>query len=87
MGRSIPSYTMLLEEVIREIKEIGRKIGGRDEDRIINRIVSLAREAQGPFYIDSITDTRFLVLLTSLIDLYKRVERLERWISRDGSSD
>lgn len=85
MGRSVPSYTVLLEETIRRIREIGKKMGG-DEGKIIERMVRLARSMQGPLYFNSIPDIRFLVILVSLIDIYKRLERVERCISRDGSS-
>lgn len=84
MGRSVPSYTTLLEETIKSIRDIGRKMGGENEE-IIMRIVSLARKMQGPLYFGSIPDIRFLITIVSLIDIYKRLERLERCISRDGS--
>ncbi len=83
MGRSTPSYTKLLEEVLREVSELGEVIG-EDDKRILDKLIKRAREMQGPIYLTSLPDIRFLVILTGLIDVYKRLERLEKWISKDG---
>ncbi len=85
MGRSVPSYTILLEETIKRIQDIGKRMEG-DNEKIIKRIVELARSMQGPLYYNSIPDIRFLIILVSLIDIYKKLERLERCLSRAGSS-
>jgi len=83
MGRSVPSYTRLLEETIDEISELGSELG-EEYQGIVKRIIKLSRELQGPLYLHTLTDVRFLIVIRCLIDIYKRLERLEKWISKDG---
>jgi len=85
MGRVMDSYTEAIEEVIRLIKGM-RKYMDEDDRRAVDRMIKAIRRAQGPLYFDYIQDYWVLAMISTLIDIYRRLEWIERCISRGGSS-
>ena len=85
MGRTLPSYTQAIEDVIKAIKGM-RKYMDEDDRRAVDRLIKAIRRGQGPLYFDYIQDYWILALVSALIDIYRRIEWIEKCISMDGSS-
>ncbi len=86
MGRTFPSYTQMLEKILRRIEELGKQLGP-EEEIAAREIVKASRTFQGPLLYEDVQDMEKIVIFASLIDIYKRLVKLERCLLKDGSSD
>jgi hypothetical protein len=56
----------------------------RDTRNAIKEMVRAARQFQGNMWVNEFPDIFEILILACLIDIYKRVERVERWLLEDG---
>lgn len=86
MGRTFPSYTQMLERILRRIEILGRQLGPEDEEAA-KEIIKASRIFQGTLLYSDVPDIEKIIVFASLIDIYKRLVRLERCLLGDGSCD
>jgi hypothetical protein len=83
MGRTFPSYTQLLERALRRFERICKYLGIEDREAM-REIVKVSRRFQGPLFYNDFSDVDKMIILASLIDIYKRLMRLEKCLLEDG---
>ncbi len=84
MGRTFPSYTQMLERILKKIEGLGKQLGLEDEEAT-KEIVKASRIFQGTLFYSDFPDVEKIIIFASLIDIYKRLVRLERCLLEDGS--
>ena len=83
MGRTVPSFRMLLDSIIMELGDFRRALRQRDR-QVFDRIMDMAREHASASTVAAAIDPMDTIVLSILIEQQKQIDNLEE--DRDAPS-
>jgi len=76
MGRTVPSFRMLLDSIIMELGDFRRALRRRDQE-VFDRIMDMAREHASASTVAAAIDPMDIIVLSILIEQQKQIDDLE----------
>lgn len=76
MGRTVPSFRMLLDSIIMELGDFRRALRRRDRE-VFDRIMDMAREHASASTVAASIDPMDTIVLSILIEQQKQIDNLE----------
>ena len=77
MGRTVPSFRMLLDSIILELADFRRTMRRRDREAF-DRIMDMAREHASASAVAAALDPMDTIVLSILIEQQKQIDDLKR---------
>ena len=85
MGRTVPSFRMLLEGIIEELSAFRRALGGEDRNAF-DSLMNKAREHASSCTVAPLLDPMDAVFLSILVEQQKEISSLHEALSKDGGT-
>ena len=85
MGRTVPSFRMLLEGIIMELSVFRRALRGEDRDAF-DSLMNKARQHASSCTVAPLLDPMDAVFLSILVEQQKEIHSLREALSNDGGS-
>ena len=76
MGRTVPSFRMLLDSIIMELGDFRRALRRRDRE-VFDRIMDMAREHASASTVAAAVDPMDTIVLSILIEQQKQIDDLK----------
>ncbi|MCD4840550.1 MAG: hypothetical protein K8R08_00855 [Methanosarcinales archaeon] len=76
MGRTVPSFRMLLDSIIMELGDFRRALRRRDQ-QVFDRIMDMAREHASASTVAAAVDPMDTIVLSILIEQQKQIDDLK----------
>ena len=76
MGRTVPSFRMLLDSIIMELGDFKRALRRRDQ-QVFDRIMDMAREHASASTVAAAVDPMDTIVLSILIEQQKQIDDLK----------
>lgn len=76
MGRTVPSFRMLLDSIIMELGDFRRVLRRRDQ-QVFDRIMDMAREHASASTVAAAVDPMDTIVLSILIEQQKQIDDLK----------
>ncbi len=76
MGRTVPSFRMLLDSIIMELGDFRRALRRRDQ-QVFDRIMDMAREHASASTVAAAIDPMDTIVLSILIEQQKQIDDLK----------
>lgn len=76
MGRTVPSFRMLLDSIIMELGDFKRALRRRDQ-QVFDRIMDMAREHASASTVAAAIDPMDTIVLSILIEQQKQIDDLK----------
>jgi hypothetical protein len=76
MGRTVPSFRMLLDSIIMELGDFKRALRQRDQE-VFDRIMDMAREHASASTVAAAIDPMDTIVLSILIEQQKQIDDLK----------
>lgn len=76
MGRTVPSFRMLLDSIIMELGNFRRALRRRDQ-LVFDRIMDMAREHASASTVAAVIDPMDTIVLSILIEQQKQIDDLK----------
>ena len=76
MGRTVPSFRMLLDSIIMELGDFRRALRQRDQ-QVFDRIMDMAREHASASTVAAAVDPMDTIVLSILIEHQKQIDDLK----------
>ena len=76
MGRTVPSFRMLLDSIIMELGDFRRALRRRDR-QVFDRIMDMAREHASASTVAAAVDPMDTIVLSILIEQQKQIDDLK----------
>ena len=76
MGRTVPSFRMLLDSIIMELGDFRRALRRRDRE-VFDRIMDMAREHASASTVAASVDPMDTIVLSILIEQQKQIDDLK----------
>lgn len=76
MGRTVPSFRLLLDNIIMELGDFKRALRRRDQ-QVFDRIMDMAREHASASTVSASVDPMDTIVLSILIEQQKQIDDLK----------
>jgi len=83
MGRTVPSFRMLLEGIIEELSAFRRALRGEDRNAF-DSLINKAREHASPCTVAPLLDPMEAMFLSMVLEQQKEINSLREALSNEG---